>query len=223
LSEISEAGKQETEARSGFACEASSPECMSRHPQSEAERSGAGSRNKDEEGAEQAYPSAPETDERPAQDQSAPEQPKPAIKIQRASESDIHKITHLFVDYQRRFGETNPIFDKIEAFLREKIESAGYTLFFAEKDGKPVGFAGLYPIFSSVTFKREWLLNDLFVSENYRRQGVGAALINEVKSRLSESSQGIMLISSKQNAEAKAFYEKNGFSDGGNEFLRIMF
>ncbi|MDR0991834.1 MAG: GNAT family N-acetyltransferase [Ruminococcus sp.] len=159
----------------------------------------------------------------PVQPAPVPVQPAPAIKIRRANVSDIHALTHLFVDYQRLFGETNPIFDNIEAFLRDKMGSAGYTLFFAEKDGKPVGFAGLYPIYSSVTLRPEWLLNDLFVSGNYRRQGVGTALINELKSQFSGNSQGIILVTASGNNAAKAFYEANGFESGGNEFLRLRF
>jgi GNAT superfamily N-acetyltransferase len=156
----------------------------------------------------------------------SPPEPQPvqtSVKIHRGGSDDIHAVTHLFVDYQRVFGETNPIFDKIEAFLLDKTENSGYTLFIAEKDGKPIAFAGLYPIYSSVTLRRQWLLNDFFVSQNYRKQGVGTALISEIKNSLSAGAQGIILITSDKNAEAKAFYEANGFSADGNLFYRVMF
>jgi glycosidase/ribosomal protein S18 acetylase RimI-like enzyme len=214
------------EARSGYACEASEFETLRRHPQSEAERSGAGSRGKDEKTAEQAYPSAAVVCEpqKITQPEPAPVQTAaPAYKIRSANGGDIHGITHLFVDYQRLFGETNPIFDNIEAFLRDKMGSAGYTLFFAEKDGKTVGFAGLYPVYSSVTLRQQWLLNDLFVAENYRRQGIGTALVNELKAHFSGNSQGIILVASSSDTAAKAFYEANGFSSEGNQFFRIRF
>jgi glycosidase/GNAT superfamily N-acetyltransferase len=149
--------------------------------------------------------------------------PAPALKIRQANSNDIHAITHLFVDYARHFGETNPIFDNISAFLNDKIQNAGYTLFFAEKDGKPVAFAGLYPIYSSVSLKKQWLLNDLFVSPNYRNQGIGTALLSEIKSQLKSTSQGIILVASGTDEKTKAFYEENGFSGGGNEFYRVIF
>jgi glycosidase/GNAT superfamily N-acetyltransferase len=153
-------------------------------------------------------------------------QPAPtqsALKIQSASANDIHTITHLFVDYARSFGETNPIFDNISAFLQDKINNAGYTLYFAEKDGTPVAFAGLYPIYSSVTLKKQWLLNDFYVSQNCRGQGIGTALMNEIKASLKAEAQGIILVTSDKNAEAKAFYEANGFSSDGNLFYRVLF
>jgi glycosidase/GNAT superfamily N-acetyltransferase len=198
LSEIGTATPIEAKATGGYACEA-------------------------------AVTTAASAPVQPAPAQTAPVQSTPvqtaapSVKIRQAKPEDIHGITHLFVDYQRRFGETNPIFDKIEAFLRDKTAHSGYTVFFAEKDGKTVGFAGLYPFYSTVTFRKEWLLNDLFVAENYRRQGVGTALINELKTRFSADSSGLILVSSKDNTAAKAFYEKTGFSDGGNEFYRVMF
>jgi glycosidase/GNAT superfamily N-acetyltransferase len=143
--------------------------------------------------------------------------------VRQASGNDIHSVTHLFVEYQRHFGETNPIFDNIEAFLRDKTENAGYALYIAEKDGKPVAFAGLYPIYSSVSLKKQWLLNDLFVAQNLRNQGIGSALLTEIKTRLGAASQGIILIASNADEKVKSFYEKNGFSGGGNEFYRIVF
>jgi glycosidase/GNAT superfamily N-acetyltransferase len=161
----------------------------------------------------------------PAPIQTAPEpqSAQPSLKICQANSNDIHALTHLFVDYARSFGETNPIFDNISAFLHDKTANAGYALYFAEKDGKPVAFAGLYPIYSSVTLKKQWLLNDFFVSQNCRGQGIGTALISEIKKSLSAEAQGIILVTSDTNAEAKAFYEANGFSSDGNMFYRVLF
>jgi glycosidase/GNAT superfamily N-acetyltransferase len=188
-----------------------------------APRQGLEEHPKTEQTAEQVYPSAATPTATPTPTPTPKETSAPTLKIRQANSNDIHAITHLFVDYARHFGETNPIFDNISAFLNDKIQNAGYTLFFAEKDGKPVAFAGLYPIYSSVSLKKQWLLNDLFVSPNYRCQGIGSALLSEIKSQLKSSSQGIILIASGTDEKTKAFYEENGFSGGGNEFFRVVF
>ena len=49
------------------------------------------------------------------------------------------------------------------------------------EESKIVGFIQLYPIFSSTRMQKLWLLNDLFVNENYREKGVSVLLINESK------------------------------------------
>jgi GNAT superfamily N-acetyltransferase len=44
-----------------------------------------------------------------------------------------------------------------------------------------VGFVQLYALFSSTRMKKLWLLNDLYVDENYRSKGYSVVLINKAK------------------------------------------
>jgi GNAT superfamily N-acetyltransferase len=48
----------------------------------------------------------------------------------------------------------------------------------ATDKGSMVGFAQLYPSFSSVLMKRIWILNDLFVEKDFRREGVAKLLMD---------------------------------------------
>ena len=70
----------------------------------------------------------------------------------------------------------------------------------------------LYPCFSSVRLQPIYILNDLFVHQNYRNNGVGSALINEAKSIcISNNIAGLQLETSNLN-RANELYKKSGFS-----------
>ena len=47
--------------------------------------------------------------------------------------------------------------------------------------GKIVGFAQLYPSFSSVSLRPIRILNDLFVDPDHRRSGAGRALLDAAR------------------------------------------
>ena len=46
-------------------------------------------------------------------------------------------------------------------------------------ENNPIGFVQLYPSFSSVSMKRTWVLNDLYVKESVRGKGFGEKLIKK--------------------------------------------
>jgi len=126
--------------------------------------------------------------------------------------SDLDDVAVLFNNY-RIFYEQSSDLQGAKAFLKERMEQNESTIFLAKsKDGRPVGFVQLYPIFSSVGMKRKWLLNDLFVAEEYRRHGVGKALMNQAKEFAVETNTaGILLETSKDNVNAQALYESEGY------------
>ena len=43
-----------------------------------------------------------------------------------------------------------------------------------------VGFIQLYPSFSTVSLKRQWILNDLYVKEEYRNKGYAKETVSEI-------------------------------------------
>ena len=67
-------------------------------------------------------------------------------------------------------------------------------MFLAERDGRPVGFVQLYPVFSSTAARprRLWLLNDLFVAPEARGGGVARALMQRAR-RLAEETDAVGL------------------------------
>lgn len=95
-------------------------------------------------------------------------------------------------------------FARIESHLVSDYFPA-VTLTVAERDGNPVGFAGVH----------EDSLEMLFVADSARGQGVGSALLTEVV-----ANQGVRKVDvNEQNDSAHAFYVSRGFARVGRSAL----
>jgi GNAT superfamily N-acetyltransferase len=124
---------------------------------------------------------------------------------------DLNQLAELFDQYRVFYHKESDI-PAAESFLKERIEKADSEIFVAENDGKLIGFVQLYPLFSSTRMKRYWLLNDLFVNENYRGKGFSKELIEETKELAkSTNSAGILLETGKSNDVGNRLYPSCGF------------
>nr|WP_283102728.1 GNAT family N-acetyltransferase [Shewanella abyssi] len=103
--------------------------------------------------------------------------------------------------------------EKYRNYLNERLTQGEATVFMAYSDAKePVGFVLNYHSFSSVALAKIMVLNDLFVSELHRKQGIANQLINSVI-ELAKCTDSIRvdLGTAKDNFSAQALYEKIGF------------
>src|SRR6185437_10339903 len=97
-------------------------------------------------------------------------------RIRRASMPDLPRVAELFDAYRQFYGQpADP--DGARQFLRERLQAADSVILVAEKEKRLAGFVQLYPSFSSVSMKRLWILNDLFVAPAHRRGAVARALM----------------------------------------------
>ena len=97
-------------------------------------------------------------------------------------------------------------------------------IFLAYLDAQPVGFVQLYPIFSSVAMKKAYLLNDLFVTEHARKQGVAMRLIEECYAYCkNEDAHYITLETATDNIQAQKLYEKLGMKIDHDFFHYIKY
>ena len=100
------------------------------------------------------------------------------------------------------------------SFLQARLEAKDSAIFLAVENAHAVGFAQLYPSFSSVAMKRIWILNDLFVEQSYRQQGVGRLLMTAAEHHAKETG-AIRLILAAQiaNTVAQSLYESLGYHE----------
>src|SRR6185437_8325183 len=99
------------------------------------------------------------------------------VQVKRATAADSETIAPLFDAYRQFYQQVSDL-DGARAYLTERLEGGESVVFFALlDDGTSAGFTQLYPIFSSTSMQRAWLLNDLFVAPGTRRAGVGRALL----------------------------------------------
>lgn len=103
------------------------------------------------------------------------------MEIVKATRKYIDDVTGLFDEYRKFYGQESDV-KGAEDFLTGLITSNQSVIFLALSDNKePAGFVQLYPYFTSVGMQRAWILNDLFVKEEFRKQGVAQKLIEMTK------------------------------------------
>lgn len=134
------------------------------------------------------------------------------MQIHQATSVDIDDLTLLFDAYRQFYGQA-PAPMAAAAFIAERLAKSESVIFLARGEtGEAIGFAQLYPAFSSVAMKRMWYLNDLFVATSARQQGVARALLKQVATFARETDAlTVKLATAVSNLPAKALYESEGY------------
>ncbi len=108
----------------------------------------------------------------------------------------------------------------LEAAARRFRESLAMDILVAELDGRVVGFIALS--FAPVLSGLRALVDDLAVEPAYRRQGIGAALVEAAIQRANRRGVTHLLVdTSRGDAAAQKFYQACGFRVGEITVLRI--
>ena len=135
------------------------------------------------------------------------------VLVSRATAEELDEVGTLFDEYRVFYGQPSDR-EAASQFLADRFECEDSVILLArDDDERAVGFAQLYPSFSSVGMKRIWSLNDLYVEESSRRAGVGTALITAVNDFARPSGAArVDLATAKENQAAKLLYEAMGFA-----------
>ena len=130
--------------------------------------------------------------------------------ISRASISDLAEL-HPLVEKYREFYK-QPENPKTVQFLTDRLENDEAVVFIARVDGNPIGFTMIYPTFSTVSLSAVWLLNDLYVTETSRGQGIANLLMDAAEAAAREAgATRIFLRTAHDNTPAQALYESRGW------------
>jgi len=136
------------------------------------------------------------------------------MHVKRATISDLDDAAPLFDAYRQFYRQRSDV-AAARAFLDERLRREESVIFIAVADeggGDALGFTQLYPSFSSVSLKRLWVLNDLFVGPNVRRGGVGRRLLDRAREWAIETgAKGLVLATAVDNGKARALYESCGW------------
>ena len=128
--------------------------------------------------------------------------------IRAAKKKDLEQLSILFDKYRIFYKQMSDVKGSKE-FLRKRMKRKESVIFVAEERKQLIGFTQLFPIFSSVSMKRTWLLNDLFVNESSRGKGAAPALLNAAKEFGAETnSKWLLLQTASDNSTAQKVYEK---------------
>ena len=128
-----------------------------------------------------------------------------------ATEKNIEQLTPLFDGYRMFYKQPSNL-KAAREFLLDRFQKKDSVVFMViGKDGGALGFTQLYPLFSSVSMQRTYVLNDLFVSEDSRGQGIGEALMKHAQGFAEETgSKGLTLETAIDNP-AQHLYRKLGW------------
>ena len=132
--------------------------------------------------------------------------------VKRAGPGDLDAVAPLFDGYRQFYGQrSDPA--AARAFLAERLARDESVIFLAvAEDGEALGFTQLYASFSSVSLRRLWILNDLFVDPGVRRGGVGRRLLERAREWAVETeAKGLSLATAVTNSAAQALYESCGW------------
>jgi GNAT superfamily N-acetyltransferase len=133
------------------------------------------------------------------------------MKVFLANSEHLEGLAILFDQYRIFYHQTSDI-EAAKEFLKERFQNHDSVVFAAIDHEEIVGFTQLYPSFSSVSMKRVWILNDLYVQESYRRQKVATLLINAAQEYAKQSGAvRVILATHFSNITAQKLYESQGY------------
>ncbi|SDN66459.1 GNAT family N-acetyltransferase [Alkalicoccus daliensis] len=145
------------------------------------------------------------------------------MRIERITYDTIPSVVKLFDAYRQFYKQPG---DKkaAEEFLMERITKGESVIFAAYEDEQPAGFVQLYPTFSSVAMQKMYILNDLFVAENFRKSGVGRKLMETIFAFCKEDkARSVILETAADNYSAQRLYEQLGMKLDGVKHYEMNF
>ena len=141
------------------------------------------------------------------------------MHVRRATPGDAERVAPLFDAYRQFYGLA-PDLALSRRFIAERLERDESIVLLAQTaDGTSLGFAQMYPTFSSLRAARVFVLYDLFVAPAARRHGVARRLMEAaVGEARAAGAVAISLQTARTNRAAQRLYESLGWKRD-EEFL----
>jgi len=134
------------------------------------------------------------------------------MTIRRINTGEAELVINLFDKYRVFYKQVSDL-ALAKRFINERLNNNESVIFVAFDDaGVPVGFTQLYPKYSSARAVKNWILNDLFVEDTHRKQGIGQQLINTaINFGKQHEAKFIQLETANDNYTAQSLYKAIGF------------
>lgn len=125
---------------------------------------------------------------------------------------DLDALSVLLDDY-RQFYQQQSDLKGARYFLNQRFGLGdSFILVSEEAQGTISGFVQLFPGLSTVGMNARWTLNDLYVLPEYRRQGVGRALMSAAADLAQDHGvTRLVLMTQVENKRAQHLYETLGW------------
>lgn len=141
------------------------------------------------------------------------------ITVRQAVMADLPELAVLFDAYRQFQGQAGDL-PAARGFLQQRFDHGESVIFVCHDGVEAQGFAQLYPIYSSVSMTRVFVLNDLYVHAHGRRKGVGARLLSALEDYAwSQGAARISLNVARDNLSAQQLYRKQGWQQDEKYFM----
>jgi len=132
------------------------------------------------------------------------------MTIIKAEIKHLNDLVPLFNGY-RVFYKKQSDLDGAKAFLKQRLEKQDTIIYIAYAEDKAIGFMHLFHSFTSISMCPLYILNDLFVNKNYRKKGVGVALLNKAKEQAKQDDYKFVVLQTETDNPAQHLYESLGW------------
>jgi ribosomal protein S18 acetylase RimI-like enzyme len=146
------------------------------------------------------------------------------IQIVRATQAHVPGVARLF-DLYRQFYQCEPDLELAADFIGSRMGNDESAIFVAltkvgNEAGNGAGFVQMYPSFCSVEAVKIQILYDLYVDEDFRKQGLGRKLMERATRYARESGAARLdLLTAKDNFPGQALYESLGYAKTNEDFF----
>jgi GNAT superfamily N-acetyltransferase len=130
--------------------------------------------------------------------------------IIKAEIQHLKDLAPLFNSYRVFYKQTSDL-EAAKQFLKQRLEKQDTIIYIAYAEDKAVGFMQLFHSFTSVGMLPIYILNDLFVHNNYRKKGIGVALLNQAKKKAEQNHCKFVALQTETTNPAQHLYESMGW------------
>lgn len=129
-------------------------------------------------------------------------------KAEKIDIDTVFELIHSLANYEKRPWDVTGTKEELAFWLFERNIA---TALIAEVDEETIGYAIYYPVFGSFSAKGKAHLEDMFIYEPYRGQGLGKQFLRQIVTRIFEEGfSGMEWSALDWNKSAIKFYEKAG-------------
>ncbi len=133
------------------------------------------------------------------------------IHVRQAVYADLDELSVLLDQHRAAQGQPSDV-PAARSFLHDRFDHGESVVFIAHRGAAALGFAQLYPSFSTTALSRVFVLNDLFVHAAGRRQGVASLLLAAVEQHAwSFGAVRVSLNVARSNGAGQALYSARGW------------
>jgi len=138
-------------------------------------------------------------------------------------QAELHDLDDcaFLLDQYRIFYQAKSDLNKAKQFMRERLQLQDSKVFLLRRQDQALGFAQVYPSYSSFSLAKVYILNDLFVIEEERGKGYGTILIHTVLSYASEQGCARVSLSTAKDNPAQHLYEALGFKKSSFKYYNF--